>query len=107
MDHGRIDDLARRDPDPHRLQMHVHHAAALQAVIVQHRVLYMPSGTYVVSSTLRLRTDGILIGFHPAKKLITPRDEVRVFKGQGEVIPLVEKGTPIFHVLAENVCHQC
>ncbi|MEO6804183.1 MAG: glycosyl hydrolase family 28-related protein [Granulicella sp.] len=64
--------------------------AALQAAIVQHRVLYLPIGTYAVSNTLRLRPDSVLIGFNPAKTLITPKDEAPAFQGEGEVTPVVE-----------------
>lgn len=40
--------------------------AALQHALQTHRVLYLPTGQYRVSDTLRLRPDGVLIGLHPA-----------------------------------------
>ena len=63
---------------------------ALQAAIDGHRVLYLPSGTYAVSNTLRLRPESVLIGFNPVKTLITVNAEAARFRGEGEAIPLVE-----------------
>lgn len=40
-------------------------AAAIQSAIAAHRVLYFPSGHYVVRDTLTLRPDTVLIGLHP------------------------------------------
>jgi hypothetical protein len=40
--------------------------AAIQAAIATRRVLYFPSGHYVVSDTLALKPDTVLIGLHPA-----------------------------------------
>jgi hypothetical protein len=39
--------------------------AAIQKAIETHRVLYFPSGHYVVRDTLALKADTILIGLHP------------------------------------------
>ena len=39
--------------------------AAIQKAIGEHRVLYFPSGHYVVSDTLTLKPDTVLIGMHP------------------------------------------
>src|SRR5579875_375965 len=39
--------------------------AAIQKAIDTHRVLYFPSGHYIVRDTLTLRPDSILIGLHP------------------------------------------
>lgn len=64
--------------------------AALQAAIDAHRVLYLPSGTYRVTNTLRLRTDSVLIGFNPVTTLITVADDATNFIGKGEAVPIVE-----------------
>lgn len=39
--------------------------AAIQKAIETHRVLYFPSGHYVVSDTITLKPDTVLIGLHP------------------------------------------
>ena len=39
--------------------------AAIQRAIETHRVLYFPSGHYVVSDTITLKADTVLIGLHP------------------------------------------
>ncbi|HKO11375.1 MAG TPA: glycosyl hydrolase family 28-related protein, partial [Acidobacteriaceae bacterium] len=41
--------------------------AALQAAIAAHRVLYFPSGRYIVRDTLSLQPDTVLIGLHPTQ----------------------------------------
>jgi len=43
---------------------------ALQQAIASHRVLYFPSGRYLVSDTLLLKRDSVLIGMHPNKTQI-------------------------------------
>lgn len=72
--------------------------AALQAAISVHRTLYLPSGTYLVKGTLRLRPDSVLIGFNPATTLITVSDESTMFIGEGEAVPVMESakgGSPV------------
>ncbi len=39
--------------------------AAIQKAIEEHRVLYFPSGHYIVTDTLMLKPDTVLIGLHP------------------------------------------
>ncbi len=47
--------------------------AAIQKAIDQHRVLYFPSGRYMVTDTLMLKPDTALIGLHPtATQFILP-----------------------------------
>ena len=41
--------------------------AAIQAAIAAHRVLYFPSGRYIVRDTLTLKPDTVLIGMHPTQ----------------------------------------
>ena len=64
--------------------------AALQKAIDTHRVLYLPIGFYMVSDTLKLRPDTVLIGLHPAvTQLVIPDNNPR-HAGIGAVVPLVE-----------------
>lgn len=47
--------------------------AALQKAIDSHRVLYMPQGFYIVTDTLRMKPDTVLIGLHPGlTQLVLP-----------------------------------
>ncbi|HJV40863.1 glycosyl hydrolase family 28-related protein [Caulobacter sp.] len=64
--------------------------AALQKAIDTHRVLYLPTGFYMVSDTLKLRPDTVLIGLHPAlAQLVIPDGNVR-HAGVGAVRPILE-----------------
>lgn len=64
--------------------------AALQAAIEGHRVLYLPSGTYRVTNTLRLKPDSVLIGFNPVTTVIVATDDESNFTGEGDAVPLVQ-----------------
>jgi sugar lactone lactonase YvrE len=57
--------------------------AAIQAAIDAHRVLYFPSGHYVVRDTLALRPDTVLIGLHPTLTQIDLLDGTLGFQGIG------------------------
>jgi hypothetical protein len=57
--------------------------AALQTAIDTHRVLYFPSGRYVVRDTLRLRPDTVLIGLHPGLAQIVLPDGTPGYQGVG------------------------
>ncbi len=48
------------------------------------RVLYFPSGTYVVRDTIALKPDTVLIALHPATTRIDLADRVEAFAGVGE-----------------------
>jgi sugar lactone lactonase YvrE len=64
--------------------------AALQKAIDAHRVLYLPTGFYMVSDTLKLRPDTVLIGLHPAlTQLVIPDGNPR-HAGVGAVMPILE-----------------
>ena len=58
--------------------------AALQKAIDSHRVLYLPSGKYLVSETLALKPDTVLIGLHPLMAQIDLPDGTAGFQGVGE-----------------------
>jgi hypothetical protein len=57
--------------------------ASLQRAIDAHRVLYFPSGHYVVRDTLMLKPDTVLIGLHPTLTQIDLLDETPGFQGVG------------------------
>ena len=57
--------------------------AALQEAIDTHRVLYFPSGHYVVRDTIQLKPDTILIGLHPTLTQLDLLDLTPGFQGIG------------------------
>ncbi|MCW1987825.1 UNVERIFIED_ORG: hypothetical protein M2348_003575 [Sphingomonas sp. R1F5B] len=63
--------------------------AALQRAIATHRVLYFPIGRYVVTDTLTLRPDSVLIGLHPDLTQIVLPDGTPAFQGVGAPRALV------------------
>jgi sugar lactone lactonase YvrE len=64
--------------------------AALQKAVDAHRTVYLPMGRYVVTDTLRLRPDSVLVGLHPdATQLVVP-DRTPAFQGVGGPKPLLE-----------------
>ena len=62
----------------------------IQKAIAEHRVIYIPSGHYVVSDTLRLRPDSVLIGLHPDQTQFDILDSTPGFQGPGAPRPLLE-----------------
>jgi sugar lactone lactonase YvrE len=64
--------------------------AAIQKAITDHPVLYIPSGAYIVSDTLRLRPDSVLIGLHPDQTQFDILDSTPAFQGPGAPRPLLE-----------------
>ena len=64
--------------------------AVIQKAIAEHPVLYVPSGRYVVSDTLRLRPDSVLIGVHPDQTQFDILDSTPGFQGPGAPRPLLE-----------------
>ncbi|HTT61455.1 MAG TPA: glycosyl hydrolase family 28-related protein [Bryobacteraceae bacterium] len=57
--------------------------AAIQKAIATHRVLYFPSGRYIVRDTLTLRPDTVLIGLHPTLTQFDLPDGTPGFQGVG------------------------
>jgi len=57
--------------------------AAIQRAIQTHRVLYFPGGHYVVSDTLALRPDTVLIGLHPTLTQFDLLDGTAGYQGVG------------------------
>ena len=63
---------------------------ALQKAIDTHRVVYLPTGHYLVSDTLRLRSDTVLIGLQPSVTQITLAENAPAYQGVGNAKALVE-----------------
>jgi hypothetical protein len=67
--------------------------AAIQKAIDTHRVLYFPMGRYLVTDTLKLRPDTVLIALHPnLTQLIIP-EETPGYRGIGAPRPLIESAS--------------
>jgi sugar lactone lactonase YvrE len=62
----------------------------LRKAIAEHRTLYLPSGHYVVSDTLTLKPDTVLIGLHPSTTQIVLPDSSPAFQGVGAPKALLE-----------------
>lgn len=58
--------------------------------IAEHRAIYVPSGYYVVTDTLTLKPDTVLIGLHPDRTQIVVPDRTPAFQGVGGPKPLIE-----------------
>ena len=58
--------------------------------IAEHRAIYLPSGYYVVTDTLTLKPDTVLIGLHPDRTQIVLPDRTPAFQGVGGPKPLIE-----------------
>lgn len=64
--------------------------AALQRAIDDHRVLYFPIGHYIITNTLHLRPDTVLIGLHPSSTQLVIPDGTPAYQGVGAPVPLIE-----------------
>jgi sugar lactone lactonase YvrE len=56
---------------------------AFRKAIAAHRAIYLPSGKYLVSDTIALNPDTVLIGLHPAATQIALADNTPAFQGPG------------------------
>jgi hypothetical protein len=63
--------------------------AVLKRALQEHAVVYLPTGKYLVSDTLRLRPDGVLIGLHPATTQLIAAPNAPAFKGAGAPSPIL------------------
>lgn len=63
---------------------------ALQKAIDTQRVLYLPTGYYIVRNTLRLRPDTVLIGLHPGLTQLDLPDSTPGYQGVGPAKALLE-----------------
>jgi hypothetical protein len=66
--------------------------AALQRAIDTHRVVYLPTGRYRITDTLKLRPDSVLIALHPNKTQLYLPDNAPRFAGVGTAKAMVESG---------------
>jgi sugar lactone lactonase YvrE len=64
--------------------------APIREAIADHRVLYIPMGRYIVSDTIKLRPDTVLIGLHPSMTQFDILDGTPAFQGPGTPVPLLE-----------------
>jgi hypothetical protein len=64
--------------------------AAIRHAIATARVLYIPSGRYIVHDTIRLRPDTVLVGLHPSITQFDLPDKTEGFQGVGAPKPLME-----------------
>jgi hypothetical protein len=62
----------------------------LRKAIAEHPVLYFPSGQYLVSDTIALKPDTVLIGLHPSTTRLFLADGTPAFQGVGNPKPLLE-----------------
>jgi sugar lactone lactonase YvrE len=63
---------------------------AIKKAIAEHRTLYFPSGHYIVTDTIVLRPDTVLIGLNPSTTQIDLPDSTPGFQGPGSPKPLLE-----------------
>jgi hypothetical protein len=63
---------------------------ALQKAIDTHRVVYLPMGHYLVTDTLRLKPDTVLIALHPSLTQITLGENTPAYASVGSPKALIE-----------------
>ncbi|MEI9927536.1 MAG: glycosyl hydrolase family 28-related protein [Sphingomonas sp.] len=63
---------------------------AIQRAIDAHRVVYFPAGRYIVTDTLHLKPDTVLVALHPSLTQIVLPDRTPGYQGVGAAKPLVE-----------------
>ncbi|HEY3384199.1 MAG TPA: glycosyl hydrolase family 28-related protein [Vicinamibacterales bacterium] len=63
---------------------------AFRKAIAAHQTIYLPMGYYVISDTLALRPDTVLIGLHPLVTALVLLDRTDAFQGVGGPKPVVE-----------------
>jgi sugar lactone lactonase YvrE len=64
--------------------------AAVRNAIAAHRALFIPMGRYIVTGTIKLRPDTVLIALHPSMTLFEIPDGTPAFQGPGSPVPLLE-----------------
>lgn len=64
--------------------------AAIQKAIAEHRTIYIPSGRYIVTDTIALKPDTVLIGLSPTTTQFDLPDSTPGFQGPGDAKPLLE-----------------
>lgn len=66
---------------------------ALQRAIDSHRVVYLPSGHYRISDTLRLKPDTVLVALHPTLTQIILDDQTPGFDGIGAPKAMIQSAS--------------
>jgi len=64
--------------------------AVIQKAIAEHRTIYIPSGRYIVTDTIALKPDTVLIGLSPTTTQFDLPDSTPGFQGPGEAKALLE-----------------
>ena len=64
--------------------------AVFQNAIAGNRAIYLPSGKYVVTDTIALKPDTVLIGLHPGSTQIDLLDRTPAYQGVGAPKALIE-----------------
>jgi len=64
--------------------------AVLQKAITEHRTIYIPSGRYIVTDTVTLKPDTVLIGLSPTTTQLDLPDLTPAFQGPGSPKALLE-----------------
>ncbi|GGG80837.1 hypothetical protein GCM10011585_25350 [Edaphobacter dinghuensis] len=64
--------------------------AVIKKAIAEHRTLYFPSGHYIVTDTITLKPDTVVIGLNPSTTQIDLPDSTPAFQGPGSPKPLLE-----------------
>ncbi len=64
--------------------------AAFRKAVAAHRAIFLPTGRYVISDTIALRPDTVLIGLHPSATQIDLLDRTPAFQGIGAPKPMIE-----------------
>jgi len=64
--------------------------AAIRQAIASHRAIYIPTGRYIVTDTITLRPDTVLIGLNPSTTQFDIPDSTPAFQGPGSPKPLLE-----------------
>ncbi len=64
--------------------------AAIQQAIDAHRVLYFPSGSYIVRDTIRMKPDTAIVAFHPGTTQLDLPDNTDGFDGVGSPKAVLE-----------------
>jgi sugar lactone lactonase YvrE len=63
---------------------------AFRRAIAAHAAVYVPMGSYIVSDTLTLRPDTVIIGLHPLVTALVLADRTEAFQGVGAPKPMIE-----------------
>ena len=63
---------------------------AIQKAINEHRVIYLPQGSYRISETIKLKPNTVLIGLHPMATNIVLAEDAAAFGGFGKPNAMLE-----------------